>query len=162
MSAKPTEVKALVTGGAATAGPPLGPALGPLRVNVKAVIDSINNATKDYAGMTVPVVVKVFPGTPATFEIEVKTPSTSALLKKEAGAEKGSGTPNTAPAGDISFEQLLTVAKAKKEVMLAKTFKAAAKEALGTAVSTGITVDGKPAKQVIREIDEGLYNSHFK
>ncbi|MHA2297717.1 MAG: 50S ribosomal protein L11 [Candidatus Hodarchaeales archaeon] len=163
MSVKPTEIKVLVEGGKASPGPPLGPALGPLRVNVKAVIDEINKATKEYSGMTVPVVVKVFPaGKQATFEIEVKTPPTSSLLIKAAGAEKGSGTPNTEYAGNITFEQLISVTKTKRDVMLAKTLKAAAKEALGTALSSGITVDDKPAKQVIQEVNDGEYDEYFK
>ena len=73
---KPVEVKALISGGKATAGPPLGSALGPLKVNVKAIVDKINEKTKNYSGMTVPIVVKVDPNT-KNFEIEVSTPQTS-------------------------------------------------------------------------------------
>ncbi|MHA1167717.1 MAG: 50S ribosomal protein L11 [Candidatus Hodarchaeales archaeon] len=162
MSTKPTEVKALVEGGKATPGPPLGPALGPLRVNVSAVIAEINKVTSSYAGMTVPIVVKVFPGKPPTFEVVVKTPSTSALLKKAAGVEKGSGAPNTEPVGDVDFKALIEVAEGKKDSMLGKTMKAVVKEVIGTAMSTGITIEGKSAKEVLQEVNEGKYDSYFK
>ena len=161
VSVKPTEVKALVDGGKATPGPPLGPALGPLRVNVKAVIDEINKVTKEYAGMQVPIVVKVYPGTiPPVFEVEVKTPTTSALLKKEAGVTKGRS--DSEPVGDVKFDQVIKIMEVKREQLLAKTSKAAAKEILGTAFSTGITIDGKMARQVLQEVDEGKYDKYFK
>lgn len=162
MSIKPTEVKALVVGGKASPGPPLGPALGPLRVNVPAVIAKINEVTSSYAGMTVPIVVKVYPGKPPTFEVVVKTPSTSALLKKAAGVEKGSGAPNTELVGDITFKDLIGVTEGKRDSMLGKTLKAAAKEVIGTAMSTGITIEGKTAKEVLQEVNEGKYDEYFK
>ena len=75
-------IEALVDGGQASAGPPLGPALGPMGINIKAVIDKINEETKAFDGMKVPV--KVIVDTSAkTFEIEVGTPPTSSLIMKE-------------------------------------------------------------------------------
>ena len=84
------EVSVLVEGGKASAGPPLGPALGPLGVNVGQVVAQINEQTKRFAGMRVPVVVKVNPSTRA-FTLVVGRPPVAALLLKEAGKEKGSG-----------------------------------------------------------------------
>jgi len=83
-------VELLVSGGQANAGPPLGPALGPLGVNVMAIVNKINELTKDYSGMKVPVKVIVDPDTKA-FEVTVGTPTASALIVSELKVEKGSG-----------------------------------------------------------------------
>jgi len=86
-------VMALIVGGEANAGPPLGPALGPLGVNVMAVVKKINESTAIYKGMRVPVKITVDTES-KSFDVEVGTPTTSALLVKEAGIGKGSGKPN--------------------------------------------------------------------
>ena len=91
-------INAIVDGGKATAGPPLGPALGPLGVNAGQVIAKINEATKDFAGMKVPVKVIVDTET-KEFRVEVGTPPTAELIKKEAKIEKGAGN-REAPAGE--------------------------------------------------------------
>ncbi|HKZ41034.1 MAG TPA: 50S ribosomal protein L11, partial [Candidatus Hodarchaeales archaeon] len=147
MSKKLIELKAQVVGGKATAGPPLGPALGPLKVNVKDVINEINKKTAAYEGMTVPIVLKIDPDT-KKFDIEVKTPQTSVLLIKEAKLEKGGGTPKTAVAGDLTLEGLIRISKTKQEKMLSKTVKTAVLEILGTARSCALTVDGKDPLEV--------------
>ncbi len=82
------KVSSLVTGGAASAGPPLGPALGPLGVNIMEVINAINEKTKDFEGMKVPVTVIVDSDT-KKYEIEIGIPSAAALIMKEAGNPKG-------------------------------------------------------------------------
>jgi len=87
-------VEALIEGGKATAGPPLGPALGPLGVNVLAIVNKINELTKPYSGMKVPVKIHVNVDT-KEFEVEVGVPTTSALIVKELGIEKGSGNSKT-------------------------------------------------------------------
>jgi large subunit ribosomal protein L11 len=132
-------VELLVSGGQANAGPPLGPALGPLGVNTMAVVTKINELTKDYAGMKVPVKVAVNVED-KTFEVTVGTPTASALIVSELKIEKGSGTPNKAPQ------------------LLAQTLKGAAKEMLGTCVSMGVTVEGKDPREVQEEIDAGNYD----
>ncbi len=151
-------IEVLVDGGKATAGPPLGPALGPLGVNVLAVVNKINEVTKEYSGMRVPVKVIVDPET-KEFEVSVGVPTTSALIVKEAGIEKGSGAPNREKVGNLSIEQVVKIAKIKRESLLAKTLKAAVKEILGSCVSMGVTVEGKDPREVQREIDEGVYDS---
>lgn len=153
-------VDLLVAGGQATAGPPLGPALGPLGVNVLEIVNKINELTKDYAGMKVPVKVKVDPET-KEFEVTVGTPTTSALIVKELKIEKGSGTPNTEKAGNFTMEQVVRIAKLKRPQLLAKTLKAAAKEVLGSCVSIGVTVEGKDPREVQKEIDEDKHNELF-
>ncbi len=148
-------VELLVEGGKASAGPPLGPALGPLKVNIQAVVNAINEKTKDFAGMKVPVKVIVDPKT-KEFEIEVGLPPTSALILKELGVEKGAGDVKQ-PVGNLTIDQVIKIAKMKRQDMLAASLKAAVKEVLGTCVSMGVTVEGKHPKIVQKEIDEGKY-----
>lgn len=153
-------VELLVSGGQATAGPPLGPALGPLGVNVLAIVNKINEVTKDYSGMKVPVKVAVDPET-KEFEVSVGTPTASALIVSELKIEKGSGTPSTQKVGDLTMEQVLRIAKIKRPELLAKNLKTAAKEVLGSCVSMGVTVEGRDPREIQREIDEGKYDEIF-
>jgi len=150
-------VETLVSGGQATAGPPLGPALGPLGLNVLAVVKKINELTASYAGMKVPVKVSVDTET-KEFEVSVGVPTVSALIVKELGITKGSGTPKATKVGNLTFEQLIRVTKLKEGELLSKTFKGAVKEVAGTCVSIGITIDGKEPKDVQKAIDEGVYD----
>src|SRR5512137_764199 len=97
-------VEALVEGGKATAAPPLGPALGPLGVNIGKVVAEINKKTEAFKGMKVPVKVSVDTAT-KEFTISVVTPPAAQLIKTEAGLEKASGRPNTERVGDLRIEQ---------------------------------------------------------
>ena len=151
-------VEALVNGGQATAGPPLGPALGPLGVNVLAIVNQINEVTKDYAGMKVPVKISVDTDN-KEFEVSVGTPTASALIVSELGVTKGSGVPNTEKIGDLSLEQAVKIAKMKSADILGRDLKAAVKEVLGTGVSMGVTVEGKDPREVQKEIDEGKHDA---
>jgi large subunit ribosomal protein L11 len=151
-------VEALVNGGEATAGPPLGPALGPLGVNVLAIVNKINEVTKDYSGMKVPVKISVNTDN-KEFEVTVGTPTASALLVSELGVTKGSGTPNTEKIGDLSLEQVVKIAKMKSADVLAKDLKAAIKEVLGTGMSMGVTVEGKDPRAIQKEINEGKHDA---
>jgi large subunit ribosomal protein L11 len=153
-------VELLVSGGQANAGPPLGPALGPLGVNIMAVVTKINELTRDYAGMKVPVKVAVDVEN-KTFDVTVGTPTASALIVAELKVEKGSGTPNTVKVGNLTMEQIVRIAKIKRTELLAQTLKSAAKEMLGTCVSLGVTVEGKDPREVQSEIDEGKYEELF-
>ena len=150
-------VEALVSGGQATAGPPLGPVLGPLGLNVLAVVKAINDLTSAYSGMKVPVKVEVDTET-KEFNVSVGTPTTSALLVKELGIVKGSGTPSTQKVGNLTFEMLIHVTKLKQNKLIAKEFKDAVKEVVGSCVSIGITIDGKEPKVIQKAIDEGVYD----
>ncbi|MCD6241024.1 50S ribosomal protein L11 [Candidatus Bathyarchaeota archaeon] len=154
-------IEALVPGGQATAGPPLGPALGPLGVNVMAIVNKINELTKDFGGMKVPVKIIVDVDT-KEFEVEVGTPTTSALIVKELGIEKGSGDPGKQKVGNLTIQQVIKIAKMKSSELLAKNLKKAAKEILGSCVSMGVTVENKDPREVQREIDEGKYDEIFE
>jgi large subunit ribosomal protein L11 len=153
-------VDLLISGGQANAGPPMGPALGPLGINIMAVVNKINELTKDYAGMKVPVKISV-DTEDKSFEVSIGTPTASALIVSELKIEKGSGTPNTAKVGDLSMEQVVRIAKIKRPELLAQTLKGATKEMLGTCVSIGVTVEGKDPREVQQEIDAGKYENLF-
>ncbi len=153
-------IELLVSGGQANAGPPLGPALGPLGVNVMAIVNKINEVTKDYSGMKVPVKVAVDPDT-KEFDVTVGTPTASALIVAELKIEKGSGTPNTAKVGNLNMDQIVRIAKIKRAELLARNLKMAAKEILGVCVSMGVTVEGKDPREIQREIGEGKHDVIF-
>ena len=150
-------VKALIPGGKATPGPPLGPSLGPLGINIKSVIDKINEETKEYNGMQVPVSIIV--NDDKSFTIEVGVPPTSALLMKEIGIEKGSGKPNTEKVGDISIEKIIKIAKMKKDVLLSYELKKCIKEIAGTAITIGITIENLNPKDFQKNVDSGVYDN---
>ncbi|MDJ0271230.1 MAG: 50S ribosomal protein L11 [Candidatus Caldarchaeum sp.] len=148
----------LVEGGKVTAGPPLGPALGPLGLNVMAVAEEANRLTQSFNGMRVPIEVVVDTDT-KKFEIRVGTPSTSALLSSAAGVQKGSGTAGRDYVSDLKFTEIVKIAEKKLQDMRSKTLKAAVKEILGSCVSMGIKVDGKNPKEVIKLVEQGKYDN---
>ena len=151
-------ISSLVTGGEASAGPPLGPALGPMGVNILQIISAINEKTKEFQGMKIPVTVVVDADT-KKWEIEVGIPSASALLLKEAGIQKGSGTSGTEWVGEVSADMITKVAKVKLETSYASSLKSVAKQIVGTCVSLGIKVEGKTPKEFTAEINEGKWDS---
>jgi large subunit ribosomal protein L11 len=154
-------VSALVSGGEASAGPPLGPALGPMGVNVLQVVNMINDKTKDFPGMKVPVKVEV-DSESKKFTVEVGIPPTAALVSKEAGITKGSGAAGTNFAGNITMASAVKIAKMKIDSSYAKDLKSAVKEVIGSCVSSGVKVEEKPAKEVFSDISAGKYNELFK
>ena len=151
-------ISSLVTGGEASAGPPLGPALGPMGVNILQIISAINEQTKEFQGMKIPVTVSVDTDT-KKWEIEVGIPSASALLLKDAGIQKGSGTSGTEWVGEVSADMIAKIAKVKLETSYASSLKSVAKQIVGTCVSLGIKVEGKTPKEFTAEIDEGKWDS---
>jgi large subunit ribosomal protein L11 len=155
------KIEALVEGGKASAGPPLGPALGPLGVNIMDIINTINDKTKQFDGMKVPVKVIVDPKT-KNFEIEVGTPPASSLIFKELGLEKGSGSAGTHKIGNLTVDQAIKIAKMKQDNLLGKELKHKTKEVIGTCVSIGVTVEGKKPQEIQKAIDEGEYDSKFQ
>ena len=150
-------ISSLVTGGEASAGPPLGPALGPMGVNILQIISAINEKTKEFQGMKIPVTVVVDADT-KKWEIEVGIPSASALLLKDAGIQKGSGTSGTEWVGEVSVDMIAKIAKVKLETSYASSLKSVAKQIVGTCVSLGIKVEGKTPKEFTAEINEGKWD----
>jgi large subunit ribosomal protein L11 len=153
--------KFIIEGGKATAGPPIGPALGPLGVNVLAIIEKINELTSSFMGMRVPIEVIVDTDT-KDFEVNVGIPSTAALIMQEIKKEKGAAMPGKENIGDISFQKIIEIAKIKMKHLQAKTLKSAVKQIIGTCVSMGVTIDKKNPKEVIKAIDKGEYDKYLK
>jgi len=158
---EPQKISSLVTGGGASAGPPLGPALGPLGVNIMEVINAINDKTKDFEGMKVPVTVSVDPDT-KEWDIEVGIPSAAALILKEAGIQKGSGASGSEWVGDVTMDAITKVANTKLEKSYASSLKSVAKTIIGTCLALGIKVEGKTPKEITAEINEGKWDEKFQ
>ncbi len=202
-------VNALIDGGKATPAPPLGPSLAVFKVNIGKVIQDINEKTKDYAGMKVPVKIIINDVT-KEYKIEIGTPPVSSLIRKELGLKKiapekkeeaaeaksegekkggekeekkgeegkktekkevkeGEGDAEKPPekeepkervmVGNLTIDQCIKVAKMKRDTLLAKDMKKAVKEIVASTVSMPLTVENKNPKEVLKEIDEGKYDS---
>jgi large subunit ribosomal protein L11 len=153
-------VEVLIEGGKATAAPPLGPAMGPLGVNIGQVVAEINKKTADFKGMQVPVKVAVDSDTKA-FTISIGTPPASGLIKKEAKVEKGAGVPNKDFVGDLKIEQIIKIAKMKEDALSGKTLKEKVKEIIGTCRSMGIRVEERDAGDAIIMVNEGKFDKEI-
>jgi large subunit ribosomal protein L11 len=153
-------IEALVNGGKASAAPPLGPALGPLGVNIGQVVAEINKKTADFKGMQVPVKVTVKDD--KSFTITVGTPPVSSLLKKEAIIEKGAANPITDKVADLKIEQIIKIAKMKSDALLGKNMFSKVKEVIGSCDSMGILVEGKQARETIADINNGKFAEEIK
>lgn len=154
-------VKVLIEGGKATAAPPLGPAMGPLGINIGEVVDNINKKTSAFKGMQVPVKVVVNTDT-KEYEIEIGTPPASSLIKKEAGVDKGAANPKTDKVADLKIEQIIKIAKMKETSLLGRSLKEKLKEIIGTCNSAGILVEGVPAFEAIKLVNEGKFDQEIK
>lgn len=150
-------VEALITGGKASAAPPLGPALGPTGINIGKVVSEINEKTKALAGMQVPVKVHIDTDT-KEFTIEVGTPPAAALIKKEAGVKSGASNPLTDKVADLVIEQVIKVAQAKSDSLLGANLKAKVREIVGTCQSMGILVEGMIAQDALKAIADGQFD----
>ncbi len=154
------KIKLLVEGGNMKPGPAVAQQLGPMGINMGKVIGDVNSATAGFKGVTVPVQLDV-DGKTKNYTIEVFSPPMSELIKKEMKLEKGSGEAGKTQVANIAIEQLIGIAKTKMDGLLAKDLKAGVKLAVGTCVSAGIMVEGKPAKEVIADIDSGVYDKEI-
>jgi large subunit ribosomal protein L11 len=174
-------IEMLVEGGNAKPGPATAPRFSQLKINVGEVFNKINQETREYKGMNVPVKVIVDTDT-KQYTIKVGVPPVSSLIKKELGLEKigSSGSKKDAKGekkekaekaetskerkivGNLTIEQCIKIAKMKQSSLLSKNLKSAVKEIVGSCVSMPITIEGKSPKQVLKEIDEGLYDSKIQ
>lgn len=155
------EIKALVEAANASAGPPLGPQLGPLGVNIGEVVSKINEDTKEFEGMEIPVTVAVDEET-NEFEIEVGTPPAAAMIKKETELDTLSPHPNEEKVSNMLIEQCIKIAKAKMSDLNSPTLKSGVKQIVGSCASSGVLVEDKDPEEVIKEIDEGKYDEEIK
>jgi len=153
-------VDVLIEGGKATAAPPLGPALGPTGVNIGQVVAEINKKTADLKGMQVPVKVTVDSDT-REFTIEIGTPPAAALIKKEAGIQKGAANPLTDKVADLAIEQVIKIAKTKEDSLLGADLKGKVREIVGTCQSMGVMVEGMDAQDALKAIAEGKFDSEI-
>ncbi len=155
------QIKLLVEGGSMKPGPALSQKLGPIGININQIIQKVNEATKDFNGLKVPVELDIDTST-KEFDVKVFSPPVSELLKKELGIEKASGMQIKTKVANASIEQIISVAKTKLQNMLCKDLKAAVKTVVGSCVSLGVLIESKPASEIEQEIDEGKYDKEIK
>ena len=153
-------IKLLVDGGSMKPGPALSQKLGPVGIPINLVITKVNEATKSFEGIQVPVELNVDAAT-REFDVKVFSPPVSGLLKKELKIEKGSGAQKKVKVANASIEQIISIANTKFPNLLAKSFKSAVKTIVGTCVSLGILIENKPAAEIEKEIDEGKYDKEI-
>lgn len=178
----------LVEGGHAKPGPTTAPKLGMLKVNIAQLFKEINERTKDYEGMNVPVKV-IVNREDGSYSIKIGTPPVSSLIKKELGLkklapeeeEKEEETTNDSKkkkkaamkekqkkgkkrkverviVGNLSMEQCIKIMRMKRHSLLAKTSRGALKEIVSSCVSMPITIESKPPKEILKEIEEGKWD----
>lgn len=155
------QVKLIVDGGKMAPGPAVAQQLGPMGINLGKVISDVNEATKGFAGMKVPVELDVDPKT-KTYKIRVSSPPVAELIKKEISAERGSGEPGKYKVGNIPFERIVSIAKTKMPNLLAKDLRSGIRLIVGTCVSLGVLIDNKDAKEVEKDIVSGFYDNEIK
>lgn len=131
-------IKLQCPGGQATPAPPVGPALGQHGVNIGEFIKRFNDATKDAAGMTIPVVITVFKD--RSFDFITKSPPAAVLLKKAAGVAQGAGDHKAGTVGQVTHAQVQEIAETKYKDLNAANVEAACRIIEGTAKSCGIEV----------------------
>ena len=132
-------IKLQIPAGGANPSPPVGPALGQRGVNIMEFCKAFNAKTQGQEGMVIPVIISVY--SDKSFDFVIKTTPAAILLRKAAGVEKGSGTPNSEKVGSVTLQQVEEIAKTKMEDLNANTLEAAVKIISGSARSMGITVE---------------------
>ena len=132
-------IKLQIPGGKATPAPPVGPALGQHGVNIMAFTKEFNERTKNDVGYVIPVVITVYAD--RSFSFITKTPPAAVLIKKAAGIETASGTPNKVKVASLTKEQVQKIAETKMPDLNAGSLEAAMSMIAGTARSMGVTVE---------------------
>jgi large subunit ribosomal protein L11 len=154
-------IKLLIEGGDMKPGPAIAQQLGPMGINMGKVISDVNTSTKEFKGMKVPVELDVDKKT-KSFTVNVFSPPTAELLKKEMKLEKGSAKISEQKVGNASIEDMIKIAKIKHQNMLEKDLKSAVKSVLGTSKAMGIFVESKDPTEVIEEINQGKFDKEIK
>jgi large subunit ribosomal protein L11 len=154
------KIKLLIEGGDMKPGPAVAQQLGPMGVNMGKVISEVNEATKEFKGMKVPVELDIDEKT-KEFTVHTSSPPTSELLKKELNLEKGSGKISETKVGNLAIEDIIKVAKVKLPNMLERDLRAAVKSVLGTCASIGILVENENANDLIQKIETGKFEQEI-
>jgi len=132
------ELKLQVTGGQATAAPPVGPALSQYGVDISRFIAQFNEKTRDQEGVPIPVIIRVYRN--RSFDLEIKKPPVSYMLKRAAGLVKGSAEPKRAEVGSVTRAQIREIAQEKMQDLNARDLQGAMLMVEGTARSCGIKI----------------------
>lgn len=156
----PEIIEMLAEGGKAVANPALSQKLGPMKINIQQVLQDVNKKTASFKGMQVPVKLMVDTKT-KEYKIEIGTPPTSEIIKKELGLQKGSGTPDKQKVANISIETCIKIAKMKIDSMFTDNLKSALKSITGSCNSLGVLIEGKPSSQIRIDIDSGMYDKEI-
>jgi len=148
-------IEVLIEGGKASPSPPLGPKLAESNLNIGEVISAINEKTKDFSGMKVPVKVTI--NEDKSYSINVGTPPVSTMIKKELNLQKLSKTAGSETVGNLLFDQIVKIAKSKE-----LNGRNGVKQIVGTCLSAGITIEGKNPKEITKEIEQGKWDEKIK
>lgn len=154
-------IKLLIDGGDMKPGPAIAQKIGPLGINMGKVIQKVNESTKDFKGLRVPVELDINTKT-KNFEIKVFSPPTAELIKKELGIEKASGEHKKIKVGNLAIEHVIKIAKIKYPNMLARNLKKAVLSVTGSCVSLGVLIENQESKKVCEQIISGKYDSEIK
>ncbi len=155
------QIKLLIDGGDMKPGPAIAQQLGPIGINMGQVISKVNEATKEFKGMKVPVNLEINEKT-KEFTVQTSSPPTSELIKKELNLEKGTSAHKIQKVGNASIEDIIKITKIKYSDMLEKEFKTAVKSVLGTCASIGILVENQNSNELIRKIESGRFEEEIK
>lgn len=153
-------IKLLIDGGEMKPGPAVAQQIGPMGINMGKVISDINDSTKEFKGMKVPIELDINEKS-KSFEVIVFSPPTSELIKKELKLEKGTEDHKVTMVGNASIEDIIKITKTKHPNMLDKNLKSAVKSVLGTCRSIGILVDNKNPLDVVKEVTEGKFDKEI-
>ena len=134
-------IKLQIKGGAANPSPPVGPALGSKGINIMGFCKEFNARTQDKAGKVLPVVITYYAD--KSYSFEIKTPPAAVQLKEAAKIKTGSSTPNRKKVGEVTWDQIRTIAEDKMPDLNCFTVQSAMRLIAGTARSMGITVKGE-------------------
>lgn len=159
--AKIEKMEFIIEGGKAAPTPALAQKLGPMKINIGAVMAKVNEKTKPFAGMQVPVKLEINVDT-KDFEVSVGTPPVSAMIKKELKLEKGAKGEATVKGkevvGNLTIDKIVEIARDKGF----RDIKNGAKQVAGTCKSMGVTIEGEDPRKVIKRIADGEFDAKFK
>ena len=153
-------VKLLIDGGDMKPSPAISQKLGPMGINIGKVIQDVNKSTSSFKGIKVPVELDVNPKS-KTFTVNVFSPPTAELIKKELSIETASGAAKKLKVGNLAIEQIIKIAQIKQPNMTAGNFKSAVRSVIGSCVSLGVLVENKEAKEIEKDIQNGVYDSEI-